>query len=193
MTVSIIANHSGAIGRWRYAASSLENARVDWRVQCRRLFTRSHCGRADNAVLFDTYQWVTPDNRRTFRIHQSTARARVQYAFVSLTGQLWSCFNAHFSSRCRARSNASLVSRDETHLANVNGMTTEKPRIINRAVRYPVLIMSENRESVDISREKHAVVLLTFNASGHARDQRLILLVSLVCSYIKRVIFSARA
>lgn len=29
MTVSIIANHSGAIGRWRYAASSLENARVD--------------------------------------------------------------------------------------------------------------------------------------------------------------------
>ena len=29
MTVSIIANHSGAIGHWRYAANSLENARVD--------------------------------------------------------------------------------------------------------------------------------------------------------------------
>jgi len=29
MTVSIIANHSGAIRHWRYAASSLENARVD--------------------------------------------------------------------------------------------------------------------------------------------------------------------
>lgn len=146
MTVSIIANHSGTIGRWRYAASSLENARVDWRVQCRRLFTRSHCGRADNAVLFDTYQWVTPDNRRTFRVHRNTARARVQYAFVSLTDQLWSCFNTHFSARGVT---PRLVSRDETHLANVNGMTIEKSRVINRerAVRYSVLIPSESRKS----------------------------------------------